>query len=222
MDRGEKMTKKDVLSIAFKILGVVALMYTIVLIPHLLFSIGLVFAPTSAGIQSYMRLWNFIYTMVHPIVVFVMGYILLRWSDDITNKITKDDKPLFIKVTTDWDKRVFVLALKIIGVIWLIMGIPELIKSIGELTMRWHIYHLDIFHATGVTISGVISLLLGFYLITNGRYLIKLAFGEQVVTTLKKRKKQKLCKHCGKKLDIDATKCIYCGKDLSAEDTMPL
>ena len=99
------------------------------------------------------------------------------------------EKLLNIKVTTDWDKRVFVLALKIIGVIWLIMGIPELIKSIGELTMRWHIYHLDIFHATGVAISGVISLLLGFYLITDGRYLIKLAFGEQVVATMKKKNK---------------------------------
>ena len=222
MDEGDKMTKKDVLSISLKILGVVALMYTIVLIPHLFFSIGLVFAPDAGGIQSYMRLWNFIYTMVHPIVVFVIGYILLRWSDDITNKITKDDKPLSIKVTTDWDKRVFVLALKIIGVIWLIMGIPELIKSIGELTMRWHIYHLDISHATGVAISGVISLLLGFYLITNGRYFIKLAFGEQAVTTLKKKSKGKLCKHCGKKLNIDDLVCSYCGTKLSDEDTMSL
>lgn len=37
------MTKRDVLSIAFKILGVVALMYTIVLIPNIGMAIRMLF-----------------------------------------------------------------------------------------------------------------------------------------------------------------------------------
>lgn len=126
-----------------------------------------------------MSLWYFINTLVWPVGAFSMGYILIRWGDNIANKIVKDDKPLSMKVTEDWDKRIFNLALKIIGVIWLIKGIPELIKSIGELIMRWYVYYYSISHIIGVIISGAVSLILGIYLIANGKYFMKLAFGEK-------------------------------------------
>ena len=212
------MTKRDVLSIAFKILGVVALMYTIVLIPNIGMAIRMLFQSHPDNYQSYMSLWYFINTLVWPVGAFSMGYILIRWGDNIANKIVKDDKPLSMKVTEDWDKRIFNLALKIIGVIWLIKGIPELIKSIGELIMRWYVYYYSISHIIGVIISGAVSLILGIYLIANGKYLIKLAFGEQVVGAIQKKIKRKLCKHCGKKLDMDVKVCSYCGTELSEDD----
>ncbi|MGB3342185.1 MAG: hypothetical protein WBB37_11960 [bacterium] len=216
------MSKRDVLSIAFKILGVIAIMYTIVLIPNIGFAISMFFLPDVGDNQTYFRIWHFAATLIYPIVTLICGFILLKYGDTITKKLIKDDKQLSIKVTEDWERRIFILALKIVGVVWLLKGIPEVIKSIGELIMRWYIYYYNTSQIIGIIIGGVVSLVLGFYLITNGRYFIKLAFGEQVATTLKKKSKGKLCKHCGKKLNIDDLVCSYCGTKFSDKDTMPL
>jgi uncharacterized membrane protein HdeD (DUF308 family) len=78
----------------------------------------------------------------------------------------------------DWEKRIFSLSLKIIGVIWLIRGIPDLIKAIGELVMRWYIYYVMISQIIGVVIGACLSVLLGIYLLIDGRYLVKIAFRE--------------------------------------------
>jgi hypothetical protein len=36
----------------------------------------------------------------------------------------------------------------------------------------------------------------------------------------KKKRKHKLCKHCCEKLDIGVTKCTYCGRELTEDDTV--
>lgn len=215
------MTKKDVLSIAFKILGVVALMYTVVLIPNIGISIGWLFLPIKDS-TSYVRFWQFAIALMWGVGSLTMGFVLLKWGNNITNVLIKEDKPIATKVPQDWDKRIYKISLKIIGVIWLMKGIPELAKAITGVIVRWHIYYYTLSHIISVLVSAIVSLVVGFYLITNGRYFIKLAFGEQAVATMKKKNKGKLCKHCGKKLDIDDLVCSYCGTKLSDEDTVPL
>jgi len=178
------MTKRDVLSIAFKILGVISLMYTVVLIPNIGTAIGMLFQSHPDNYQSCIWLWHFVITLVWPVGAFVTGCVLLKWGDNIANILIKEDKAIAIKVTQDWDKRIFTLSLKIIGVIWLIRGIPDLVKSIGELVMRWYLYYYTISQIVGVVLGALVSLILGIYLITGGKYLVELAFREQTRTSV--------------------------------------
>ena len=51
--------------------------------------------------------------------------------------------------------------------------------NIGELTMRWYFYLYNIPNIIGVAFGAVLSLLIGLYLLVDGRYFIKLAFGKE-------------------------------------------
>lgn len=212
------MTKRDVLSISFKILGVVALMYTIVLIPNIGMSIGWLFQPIIDSTQSYFRFWQFAIALMWGVGSLTMGLVLLKWGNNITNVLIKEDKPIATKVPQDWDKRIYKISLKIIGVIWLIKGIPELAKAITGVIVSWGIYHYTLSHIISVLVSAIVSLVVGFYLITNGRLFIQLAFQERTETFKKKKPKRKLCKHCGKRLDMDVKVCSHCGTKLSEDD----
>ena len=176
------MTKRNILSIALKILGVITLMYTIVLISNIGYAIGLLFAPHDTVYTLYAVRWHFVSTLVYPILAFIFGLILLKWGDAITKKLIREDTEVDVTLTEDWEKRVFLISLKIIGVIWLIRGIPDMIKAIGEVVMRWYVYYAMTSHIIGVVIGSCLSVLIGVYLLIDGRYFVKLAFREQVET----------------------------------------
>lgn len=151
-------------------------MYTIVLIPNIGLAIGSLLQPYIDEFQSYMKLRQFILYLVWPIGSLLMGCILLKWGDNIASKLVKVDREIALKVEDDWEKRIFVLSLKIIGVIWLIKGIPDFIKSIGELVFRLYFYYFSIYQKFGILLGSLISIILGIYLITGGKYLVELAF----------------------------------------------
>lgn len=223
MEKKERlMTKRDVLSIAFKILGVIMLMYTVLLIPNIGMAIGMLFQTPPDNYQSYLKLWHFTITVTWPVFSFVMGCILLKWGNKIATRLVKEDKEISAKVGEDWEKKIFILSLRIIGVIWLIRGIPDLIKSIGELIMRWYIYYYSFSHIIGVILGASVSVILGIYLIVGGEYLVELAFRERTKTPRKTNGKRKLCKHCGKKMDINEEVCPSCGTQLSEDDVIVL
>lgn len=176
------MTKRDILSIAFKILGVIALIYTVVFIPNIGIAISLLFVPHESVYTLYATRWHFVSTLLWTILTFFCGFTLLKWGDAITKKLIREDTKIDVTPTEDWEKQVFLLSLKIIGVIWLIRGIPDLIKAIGEVVMRWYIYYAMTSHIIGVVIGSCLSVLIGIYLLLDGRHHVRLAFREQVAT----------------------------------------
>lgn len=173
------MTKRDILSISFKILGVVCIMYTIVLIPGIGMAIGMLFVPQESEYARYAVRWHFFITVLLPIFTSLFGILLLKWGDSIASKLIHEDSQLECTTTVDWEKRMFTLAMKIIGLIWLIRGIPDLIKATTELISRWYLFYFNIPHMIGVALGAVLSLLIGIYLLVDGRYLVKMAFGRE-------------------------------------------
>ncbi|UCD04638.1 MAG: hypothetical protein JSV98_05830 [candidate division WOR-3 bacterium] len=173
------MTKRDILSISFKILGVVCIMYTIVLIPSIGMAIGMLLGQQESEYARYAVKWHFFITVLFPIFTSLFGLLLLKWGDAIASRLIREDTRIEITPTDDWERRVFCLSMKIIGLIWLIRAIPDLIKAIGELTMRWNFYYYSVPQAFVVLLAAVLSLLIGLYLLLDGRYLLKLAFGRK-------------------------------------------
>ncbi len=172
------MTKRDILSISFKILGAVCLMYTIVLIPNIGWVIGMQY-PQDSDYARYAIRWQIFLTILFPSVTLLFGLFLLKWGERIAVRLIREDTHIEMARTDDWERRLFSLSMKIIGLIWLIRGIPDLIKAIGELIMRWYFYYYSIPHIIGAVLGAFLSLLIGFYLLIDGRYFTKLAFGRE-------------------------------------------
>ena len=176
---GMVMTKRDILSISFKILGVVCIMYTIVLIPSIGMAIGMLSGQQESEYARYAVKWHFFVTVLLPIFTSLFGLLLLKWGDSIASRLIRENTRIEEATVPDWEKRIFTLAMKIIGLIWLIRGIPDLIKATTELISRWYYFYFSIPHMIGVALGATLSLLIGFYLLINGRYFSKLAFGKE-------------------------------------------
>lgn len=174
------MTQRNILSVALKILGVAILMYTIVLISKVGYAIGLLFAPHDTVYTFYVVRWHFVWTLVYPIFAFICGLILLKWGDAITKKLIREDTEVDVTPTEGWERRIFLISLRIIGVISLIRGVPDFTKAIGELVMRWYIYYYMTSHVISVIVASSLSVLIGIYLLIDARHLVRLAFREQV------------------------------------------
>jgi|GEM_PF-3174396 len=183
------MTKRNILSISLKILGVITLIYTVVFIPNIGMAISLLFVPHESVYTLYATRWHFVSALLFPILTFLSGFVLLKWGDAITKILIREDTKIDAKPTEDWEKRIFLLSLKIIGVIWFIRGVPDLIKAIGEVVMRWYIYYAMTSHIIGVVIGSCLSLSIGIYLLIDGRHFVKLAFRERVETEEAGKKK---------------------------------
>ncbi|MDH4211642.1 MAG: hypothetical protein OEV79_09390 [candidate division WOR-3 bacterium] len=154
-------------------------MYTVVLIPNIGMAIGMLLGQQDSDYARYAVRWHFFITILFPTITFLFGFLLLKWGDSIAAKLIRDDTQIQMTHTDDWERRIFSLSMKIIGLIWLIRGIPDLVKAVGELIMRWYLYYYSIPHMIGVITGAFLSLVIGVYLLVDGRYFIKLAFGEK-------------------------------------------
>lgn len=178
------MSKRDILSIAFKILGAVCLINALWSLPMIIASLSMMRSEVSllAEINSILY---FIGIILGPLLMFAMAFILLRYADSLSKKLIPVDEKLPVIDPVIWQKPLFVLALKIMGVFCIIKGIPKIINGLinwiltgmqqGDMFMRF-------IPAFGV-IESVVYLTLGFYLLCGGKKLLKLAFKEEIETT---------------------------------------
>jgi hypothetical protein len=154
-------------------------MYTIVLIPGIGMAIGMLLGHQEDAYVRYAVRWHFLVTILFPIFTTLFGLLLLKWGESIASRLIREDTRIEIAAPADWEKRIFSIAIKIVGLVWLIRGIPDLIKAITELISRWYYYYFSIPHMIGVVLGASLSLLIGLYLLLDGRYFLKLAFGKE-------------------------------------------
>ena len=107
----------------------------------------------------------------------VIGYILLKWGDSIARKLIRVDSevPAF---DAQWEMPAFTLALRVVGVLCLTRIISTLQSSFRYLGQPAVI---NIRTLTGI-IAAVAYLLIGVYLISGGKHLVKLAFRKRTTT----------------------------------------
>ena len=167
------MTKRDILSISLKILGVVSIMRAVAYIPAVGMAISM-FLRNLLSVRgiSYSYLGT---TIIPPVLTLVIAYILLKWGDSIASRLLRVDSEL-PALDTQWEVPAFTLALKIIGVLCL----TRIIGAIQSLFIFIRIPGQNAGITNPRTLAGMIAaiayLLIGVYLISGGKHLVKLAF----------------------------------------------
>ena len=162
------MKKQDILSVAIKIMGIS-------------YFIQFVFAAALSITQLQMALSNCIYiigAVVGLILMVVTASFLLQKSDYIANKLISDDKELTITAPSGWEKAVFVLALRITGLICLIKVIPGSINVLINLayeiaregTIPFRSYR------SMSLIGAIVQILIGVYLISGGATIVNFTY----------------------------------------------
>jgi len=166
------MTKRDVLSISLKILGVTSITRAVVYVPMM----GYFVIPQRSGYSArYLALGT---TVILPFfLMLAIGYILLKWGDSIASKLIRVDSevPAF---DTQWEMPAFTLALRVVGVLCLtriISALQSSFRFLGQPAVM-----------NSQTLAGIIAaaayLLIGVYLISGGKHLVKLAFRKRTTT----------------------------------------
>ena len=151
-------------------------------------------------------------TVLWMIIYLVLGFLLLKYSNVLAAKLLKDGANLDINLPDDWEKRIFSIAVKVVGVISLIHGIADICPHFWE----WSI------DESRVTIFGMprlgtalTNVAIGLYLLLGGAKLVRIAYRE--------RKKKEIegeweCSECGATVSANATACPKCGADVSEID----
>jgi uncharacterized membrane protein len=169
------MTKRDVLSISLKIVGVYSVIYAVRLIPNFALAISMVFQQSRQNPSSF---WFLAWSITAFVLALAATYILLRWGDSIAKKLIKENSEISAFAAKDWEKSILNLSLRIIGVVCLIRGIPELFNSLIRLTSLGAEQRFVSPNYWGGLISAIVLLIIGAYLISGGKKLIKFTLPE--------------------------------------------
>lgn len=172
------MTKRDALSIAFKILGVYFISLAILSLPTLGLSIcslsqsgkNTVFGPFGTSIIM----------IIYPFWLLGFAYFFIRFGDSISELLLPHDADLPQFDINQYHKPIFRLALRIFGVYCLIRGIPAIVSFLFQIP-QLNIETILSSYNFGNAVSGIILLILGGYLITGGKWLVEFAFKEKPI-----------------------------------------
>jgi hypothetical protein len=170
------MTKRDVLSIAFKIMGVYFIVMAILSLPSIGVSIVSLVQPELNHVFG--TIGTSVIMIIYPFWLLGFAYVFFRFGDAITELLLPDDAELPNFNINRYHKPVFRLAVRIFGVYCLTRGIPEIVSFLVRVYHQEFasiIYSLDF----GNAIAGIVLLVLGGYFVTGGRWLVDFAFRER-------------------------------------------
>lgn len=169
------MTKRDIISISLKILGVFSIIYAVRQIPNIAYWISFVISQPTLNSTSF---WYLFGTIVSLILALVVAYILLRWGDSISKKLMREDSEIPALGEKEWEEAFFKLSLRIVGVVCLTRGIPGLFDSLTRLTFLGEEQRFFPPQIWGGFISTIVLLVIGVYLISGAKRLVKLVLRE--------------------------------------------
>jgi hypothetical protein len=160
------VTKRDILAVALKIMGIFFLWAFIVTLPLIVVSLGTL-KTMHALAPDVPEVMILIFAILYQLLMLLCPLILLKYSDVIAKKLIKDDSPAIPAGTGIDSKGIFALSLKIIGVLLLTQAFPMLVKKLlGTVTKsEFHIFAyagLEIFYE-------VVRLLLGLGLLFHDK-----------------------------------------------------
>lgn len=180
------MTKRDVLSIAFKIMGVYFIYMAILTIPQIGMSIS--FFSNSINASGFNSRGLLIGAIIYPIWLLGFALVFFRLGDSMTELLIPDDTELPQIDTTRNQKPIFTLSLRIFGILCLTRGIPNIATFLTKLYRIKHaIPHDVILNSSDListadftdAVSAIVLIILGGYLISGGKWLVKFAYKEK-------------------------------------------
>ena len=131
------MTKRDLFSVALKVIGI----YFI--IQGVLTAVGIptIIPLIQKGITSFKDkmpdkeiseyiFFSILNILVPAFVESVIGYLMLHYSENISNRLIREDKEIHTVGSSEWQKGVFAIALKIVGLYFFLLWLPTVILTI--------------------------------------------------------------------------------------------
>ena len=154
-------SKRDILEISCKVLGLFCLIQGIPYIASVL-----AFVTTTDMITRF----SLILTVGIAAFHYIAAFILLKWAKGIAALLVGEDQPVEIKVGVGWQKLVYTLCLRVVGAVAIIRAVPRIIGAIIQITL-------------GATSSAswvpliihVASLALGIYFIGGAKAVVRIA-----------------------------------------------
>ncbi|MCE5198064.1 MAG: hypothetical protein ABFD54_08135 [Armatimonadota bacterium] len=169
------MTKRDVLSIALRVLGVWCFISVILSIPYLVFYLH----PSTDMLEmsrDYASI-TLIGSVITHTILFVLGCVLIGAADGIAHRFVRNDVVIAIPSGVNMHD-IFQLVLRVVGLVVFADNIPAVIRPLYSLLFMSTSKVNDLF----VVLSPVVGIGIGIYLLTGARYLMTFAPGRDVIT----------------------------------------
>jgi hypothetical protein len=177
------MTKRDILSVAIKVLGVICALYALISVKDAV----LAFASKS-GYHPWAEFGKYWYINVGQavgitVLLFVAALVMLLWGDGIARRLSRDDSQIQVPGGSEWGGFVFTLALRIVGVVAVLGGVRDL----GVVGATYAVGRgLDVTISPELVVrywaaftTALAMLVLGGYLLTGAKHLVRLLYPAQ-------------------------------------------
>ena len=112
------MTKRDVLSIAIKVLGLVFLANAVAAVPS---TISFARTPLPEGYNSVM-IWGSL------VLTFVIGVVLLALANDLARCLVRQDSETLLPEPIRQQRSLFIVAAQMVGLVLIARALPSLVR----------------------------------------------------------------------------------------------
>lgn len=153
------ISKRDILEIACKVLGLLCLIWGIAY-----------FSPV-----VFMSQRSLLYMAFPSVFYLISAFILLKWSSGIASFLMNEDKPVELGVREGWKKSLYTLCLRVVGAVVFIKGVPRIIGAILQIVFRSRIPNVTPVSAWISLIWAIVYLALGIYFVGGAKEVVKIA-----------------------------------------------
>jgi hypothetical protein len=166
------MTKRDLLAVALKVVGVYSLFIAIMWLTRVGFDIARYVTQGPRNENPYVLMGTF---AAGSILYFAFALILLGRGDWIARKLVNEDAALPTVGAGESERPIFVLALRIVGAVWVIKGVWMLSTTVARIFSR---VGFSTYQLAEIISSGIV-LALAAYFLSGGKHLVQLVFKKQ-------------------------------------------
>jgi hypothetical protein len=169
------MTKREVLSISFKLIGIWCLSIFISMMVNYWNSFSILFMHNRyLNINPYANIISAIVLILWQVG---LVYLFFRYSDYLAERLILNDTAIAFSNSNQLEKTLFPLSLTIIGIGCFIAGGTDIIRNLSRLFNRT--YGQATLMNFDRTVGSLVLLAFGAYLFTGGEHLVALAFKEK-------------------------------------------
>lgn len=168
-------TKRDILEICCKVLGLFYLIQSVVYVPYGVSALAEVVKHSSAAANEQVP-WVLPGMIAMPVVVIAAAFFLLKCSKGIASLLIREDGPVQVSTGEDWQRSLYTLCLRVVGAIVLVKGIPELIRVVPEIAFHQQLTRPQISVAIWARLfSAIVYIALGIYFIGGAKLIVRIA-----------------------------------------------
>lgn len=171
------MTKRDWLSVALKTSGVVLAIYYFC---NFVVVVGIFLAEViKKGLSDPEHVLQFLLYSVGTGCAFIIALVLVKRGDRLAARLVGGSGETLGDANLAWQRNLFHVSLKVIGVICLTRGVARLLMNIGSIFPLSRFYEgVGWFRLSVHQVSWPVLLLaVGAWLFFDGKWLVRLAFG---------------------------------------------